>query len=119
MRRLMAARSASKLWPRISIWPAVGSSRPVRQPMVVLLPEPLGPRKPNMVPGATDSDKPSTAVTVPYFFTRFVIRMASIRSALSLDDDEQLLPPRRQHFARAFERCEVKRRRRQDHRNRR
>src|ERR1019366_10255946 len=97
MRRLMAALSALKGWPRISIWPAVGSSSPVRQLMVVLLPEPLGPRKPNMAPGATDSDKPSTAVTVPYFFTRSVIRMASIRSASSFDDGEQLFPPRQQH----------------------
>src|SRR5271157_4212066 len=104
MRRLMAARSASKLWPRISIWPAVGSSRPVRQPMVVLLPEPLGPRKPNMVPGATDSDKPWTAVTVPYFFTRSVIRMASIGSAPPFDDGEQFFAPRQQHGSRAFER---------------
>src|SRR5271157_5977505 len=104
MRRLMAARSASKLWPRISIWPAVGSSRPVRQPMVVLLPEPLGPRKPNMVPDATDSDKPSTAVTVPYLFTRSVIRMASIRSASPFDDGEQLFPARQQDSPGVLER---------------
>src|ERR1035437_1817666 len=104
MRRLMAALSASKRWPRISIWPAVGSSRPVRQPIVVLFPEPLGPRKPNMVPGATDSGKPSTAVTAPYFFTRLVIRMVSNRSAFSLDNGEQFLAAGQQHGSRTLER---------------
>ena len=57
--------------------------------MVVLLPEPLGPRKPNMVPGRTVSERFSTASTVPYFFTRLVMRIASMRSGSSFHDGEQ------------------------------
>ena len=82
MRRLSAALSAVKRSPRISISPAVGSSRPVRQPMVVLLPEPFGPRKPNIEPFGTASERFSTATTVPYFFTRLEMRMASMGQAL-------------------------------------
>ena len=33
--------------------------------MVVLLPEPFGPRNPNIVPAGTLSERFSTAVTVP------------------------------------------------------
>ena len=66
MRRLSAALSAVKRSPRISIWPAVGSSSPVRQPIVVLLPDPFGPRKPNIEPFGTASERFSTATTVPY-----------------------------------------------------
>src|ERR1035438_10639896 len=77
MRRLIPALSAVKRCPSSSISPEVASSRPVMQPMVVLLPEPLGPRKPNMVPAGTASERFSTASSWPYFFTRLVVRMAS------------------------------------------
>src|ERR1039458_7885087 len=75
MRRLIPALSAVKRCPSSSISPEVASSRPVMQPMVVLLPEPLGPRKPNMVPAGTASERFSTASSWPYFFTRLVVRM--------------------------------------------
>jgi hypothetical protein len=34
--------------------------------MVVVLPAPLGPTKPNSCPGSTVNDKPSSATTSPY-----------------------------------------------------
>ena len=38
--------------------------------MVVLFPAPLGPNKPKQLPFATSKDKPLTALTCPYDFTR-------------------------------------------------
>src|SRR5690242_14526523 len=89
IRRLAAALSALNGWPRSSILPPVGSSRPVMQPMVVLFPLPLGPRKPNMVPARTESERFSTATVGPYCLARLVRRMASIRSVSSFDDGEE------------------------------
>ena len=40
------------------------------QRMVVLLPEPLGPRNPVTTPGSTVNDKLSTATVDPYFLVR-------------------------------------------------
>src|ERR1035438_3389809 len=94
MRRLRSALSAVKRSPRISISPAEGSSSPVRQPMVVLLPEPFGPRKPNIEPLGTASERSSTATTVPYFWARLRIRTAeSIDSGSPFHDAEQTLAP--------------------------
>src|SRR5260370_41649488 len=97
MRRLVAALSALKGWPRISIWPLVGSRRPVMHPMVVLLPEPLGPRKPNIAPARTLSERFSTATAGPYFLTTLVRQMASIAGlglGLSFDNREYPFTPR-------------------------
>src|SRR5947199_9693779 len=89
IRRLVAALSAVKGWPSSSICPLVGSSRPVMQPIAVLFPLPLGPRKPNMVPARTDSERFSAATVGPYCLTRLVRRMACIGSVSSFDDSEQ------------------------------
>src|SRR5688572_17583828 len=37
---------------------------------VVVLPAPLGPRRPKISPSDTENEIPSTAVRSPYFFTR-------------------------------------------------
>src|SRR5450432_4540220 len=108
MRRLMAAFSAVKRWPSSSISPDVGSSNPVMQPMVVLFPEPFGPRKPNMVPARTVSDRFSTATVGPYFFTRLVNRIASIGSASSFHYRQQFLTPGNKQRAGGLERYHVK-----------
>src|SRR5688572_5146581 len=62
MRRLMPSRSVSSGRPSIITSPAVGRSRPVSILIVVLLPAPLGPRKPKKRPRATLKVSPSTAV---------------------------------------------------------
>src|SRR5450432_4752426 len=104
MRRLMPAFSAVKRSPSSSTSPDVGSSSPVMQPMVVLFPEPLGPRKPNIVPARTVSERFSTATVGPYFFTMLVSRIASISISLfllrfSFDNRQQFFAPAHEHSA--------------------
>src|SRR5215471_16931732 len=100
MRRLSSALDAVKVFPRSSIAPEVGSSSPVMQPMVVLLPLPFGPRKPNIAPAGTASDRFSTATLAPYFFTTLVRRIASMRSVSSFRHGQQTLAARREHCGR-------------------
>src|SRR3954467_8688488 len=56
--------------------PELGRTRPSSIRSVVVLPAPLGPRKPVMRPGATEKDRESTAVKVP---KRLVRLLTSIR----------------------------------------
>ena len=46
--------------------PACMRSRPIMQRMVVLLPEPFGPRNPVTTPVRTENERSSTAVVDPY-----------------------------------------------------
>src|SRR5215471_2740170 len=48
-------------WPKTSIWPRGGLSRPRRRLTVVDLPEPLGPRRPKTSPRRTSKSTSSTA----------------------------------------------------------
>src|SRR5690606_14002290 len=48
-------------WPQMNAWPLLGSSSVASMRMVVVLPAPLGPRKPNTSPGLTSKLTPSTA----------------------------------------------------------
>ena len=59
--RLQAMGSALTEWPSIRISPSVKSSTPTTARIVVDLPAPLWPMKPNMSPLITLSDTPSTA----------------------------------------------------------
>src|SRR5713101_9357861 len=79
------------------------------QPMVVLLPLPLGPRNPNMVPARTVSERFSTATVGPYFLTRLVRRIASIRSVSSFYDGEELFAAGVEDRTGEFQRDRVKR----------
>src|SRR5262245_3435284 len=51
--------------------PLVGAVRPSSIRSVVVLPAPLGPRKPVTRPGPTSKLNPSTAVTGPYLLVRW------------------------------------------------
>ncbi len=51
--------------PSMVMVPAVGSSKPAIMRRVVVLPQPLGPRKETNSPGSTDRLKSSTAVVAP------------------------------------------------------
>src|SRR5947207_4174546 len=55
--------------------PEVGCTRPRSMPIVVVLPEPFGPRNPNTPPRGTRSVRRSTATTSPYCFVRSVVSM--------------------------------------------
>ena len=52
--------------PQISARPEVGGTKPAIMRMVVVLPAPLGPRKPSTSPGWTVKLMLSTAVSGPY-----------------------------------------------------
>src|SRR5712691_3512165 len=67
---LAASGSAARSWPLMVTRPLVGLSRPAIIRMVVVLPAPLGPRKPWISPGSTERLTPSTAVKEPYVLTR-------------------------------------------------
>src|SRR5689334_6994875 len=66
---LACSGSRARSWPLIVIRPAVGLSSPAIMRMVVVLPAPLGPRKPWISPGSTERLTPSTAVNDPYLLT--------------------------------------------------
>ena len=51
--------------PAIKAFPDVGFSKVVRIIIVVLLPAPLGPRKPKISPFSTDNEISFTAITSP------------------------------------------------------
>ena len=61
MRRHRLRQTAGTGAPSIAARPAVGRTRPSRQRIVVVLPEPFGPRKPYTPPSGTDRSSPSTA----------------------------------------------------------
>ena len=63
--RTGSARSAYR-WPPIVAVPALGMTRLSRIRKVVVLPAPLGPRKPVTRPGSTVKESRSTAVTPRY-----------------------------------------------------
>src|SRR5215217_326721 len=76
--------------------------------MVVVLPAPLGPRNPVTSPDCAVKEMPLTAVTSPYFFTRFstsIIRKSPL-SANDLPDELERLcemklyrPHKRGHYS--------------------
>jgi hypothetical protein len=55
--------SAATSTPATLAEPAVGSTRVVRTPIVVVLPAPLGPSRPNTSPRPTSKLMPATAST--------------------------------------------------------
>ena len=63
MRRLAEAAPAGA--PSTVAVPDVGRARPSRSFTAVVLPAPLGPRKPKTSPRGTDIERPATAVTDP------------------------------------------------------
>ena len=60
---LAASGSSMTSWPQMLAVPAVGVMNPASMRMVVVLPAPLGPRKPSTSPGLTSKLTSSTAVS--------------------------------------------------------
>ena len=58
-------RSCVTSWPSMRIAPAVGVSKPATMRKVVVLPQPLGPRKETNSPRSTASSKFWTTVFAP------------------------------------------------------
>src|SRR6185436_14322097 len=58
--------------------PELGRTNPSRQRIVVVLPAPFGPRKPNTPPSGTLRSRPSTATVRPPRARRYSLRSPSI-----------------------------------------
>src|SRR2546421_8015207 len=74
--------------PATRALPLLGRSRPTSILMVVVLPAPLGPRKPNSSPAPTSRSRSSTAVRLPYRLVRSLV--ASTRSSVEAPRDLSL-----------------------------
>src|SRR3954465_9477741 len=68
---LASMGSSTMLWPPMVTSPSVGGMKPVIMRMVVLLPAPFGPRKPNTSPFSTVKETPLTATFGPKDFFKF------------------------------------------------
>src|SRR6266550_4512559 len=68
--------------PATRAWPAVGARSPYSMRVVVDLPEPFAPTKPNTSPRSIRKLTLSTAVNVPKRRVRFSTRMAGVSSSL-------------------------------------
>src|SRR5947207_7300667 len=84
--RLRASRSRSRERPSMVTSPAVGRSRPVSILMVVLLPAPLGPRKPKKRPRGTSKERSSTATFLRKALVRWRTTMAGPPGGLIRDE---------------------------------
>src|SRR6202522_1262454 len=76
MLRRTVSRSRTTSWPATLAEPVVGSARVHRILMVVDLPAPFGPRKPNVSPAATSKSMPRTASISPYFLVSALTEIA-------------------------------------------
>src|ERR1700761_282533 len=83
MLRRTVSRSRTTSWPATMAWPDVGLTSVHKMLMVVDLPAPLGPRKPNVSPAATSKPIPRTASMSPYFLIRLSTWIAAPRWPLA------------------------------------
>src|SRR5947209_12594000 len=70
MLRRTSSRSETTSWPATIAEPEVGLASVQSMLIVVVLPAPLGPRKPNTSPAATSKSTPRTASTSPKVFVK-------------------------------------------------
>src|SRR6516165_5744778 len=95
--RISAALAGPSGRPATTAEPAVGAISVPRIRTVVVLPAPLGPRKPNTSPRATLNETSATAVREPKFLVRWLtsIAAASAGAALAervgLEDDPDIV----------------------------
>ena len=73
--------------------PRSNRSRPTMQRIVVLLPAPLGPRKPVTLPGATSKPRSWRATEVPKHFVRFSTLITDASDHAGPRHERQLRPP--------------------------
>jgi hypothetical protein len=74
--RRTASRSLVTSYPATAALPEVGVARVHRILIVVDLPAPFGPRKPNVSPGLTSKSMPRTASISPYLLVSPLTRTA-------------------------------------------
>src|ERR1700751_1696370 len=78
MLRRTSSRSVTTSWPATRATPEVGLASVHSMLIVVVLPAPLGPRKPNTSPVATSKLTPRTACTSPKFLIRLSTTIAGV-----------------------------------------
>lgn len=78
MRFMIEERWLFKLSPNQRISPESGLIKSVIMRKVVLLPEPFGPKKPQILPGITSKLISSTARKFPKFLTRCCAQMTGV-----------------------------------------
>src|SRR5688572_27936444 len=61
MRRIAVRSDAGTGLPKSRAVPDVAATRPSKQRIVVVFPDPFGPRNPNTPPSGTDRSRPATA----------------------------------------------------------
>src|SRR5438552_14786045 len=76
--------------------PLVGVMMPHNMRMVVVLPEPFGPRKANTSPSRTSSDRRSTAVRSPYTLVNWRALTAAVISVQRLAEPVRTEPEHHQ-----------------------
>src|SRR6202050_4295001 len=81
MLRRTVSRSETTSYPATLAEPDVGSARVHRILIVVDLPAPFGPRKPNVSPAATSKSMPRTASISPYFLVSWLTEIAGVTLA--------------------------------------
>src|SRR5216683_3450441 len=72
-------------WPSTHASPDVGASRPSRSLTDVVLPAPLGPRKPKISPRGTVIERPASAIVLPNRFVRSTVCMAGEEAAIPVE----------------------------------
>src|SRR5258708_6128482 len=80
MRALIASLWVAMSKPRTRPWPLVGVMIPHSMRIVVVLPEPFGPKKAKTSPSRTSSDSRSTAISSPYAFVNSSALTAAVMS---------------------------------------
>src|SRR6516165_4280478 len=70
MRRRVSSDCVATSSPPMSARPAVGGKKPVRMRMIVVFPEPLGPRSPMISPFSTLKETWFTARVAPKYLVR-------------------------------------------------
>src|ERR1700736_5379323 len=85
MLRRPLSRSRTTSWPATEALPEEGLASVHSMLIVVVLPAPLGPRKPNTSPAATSKSTPRTASTSPNDFARPRTVIAATAGAPSVE----------------------------------
>ena len=110
-RRITAGRPSGVVEPSTAVRPAVAATSPSRQRIVVVFPDPFGPRNPNTPPSGTDRSSPCTATLGAFRHRRYSLRSPSTSITAVMHGQTNCGPSRVTRSART-RRCHPRRGRR-------
>ena len=93
-RRITAGSPPGVGCPSTAVRPAVAATRPSRQRIVVVFPDPFGPRNPNTPPSGTDRSSPCTATFGAFRHRRYSLRSPSTSITAVMHRQTNLRPSR-------------------------